>query len=77
MYEAKGSLISKTHSLRLLFPNGPVYVEAAFFNDKTETMLLFQSHNVSDSYFFYTFKMISIPVNLRYMLSITLKANMC
>lgn len=46
VYEAKGSLISKTHSLRLLFPNGPVYVEAAFFNEKSQIMLLFQSYNV-------------------------------
>uniref|UniRef100_A0A915DHH1 Peptidase metallopeptidase domain-containing protein n=1 Tax=Ditylenchus dipsaci TaxID=166011 RepID=A0A915DHH1_9BILA len=46
VFEVKGNTIVNTHSLRLLFPNGPVYVEAALFNEKTEKMLLFQSHSV-------------------------------
>uniref|UniRef100_A0A914D5R0 Peptidase metallopeptidase domain-containing protein n=1 Tax=Acrobeloides nanus TaxID=290746 RepID=A0A914D5R0_9BILA len=46
VYELRGNRVVKTHSLRTLFPRGPIYVDAAFANDRSNTMMLFQSYQV-------------------------------
>jgi hypothetical protein len=46
VYEMRGSTVIKVHSMRLLFPNGPIYVDAAMSNERNQVILLFQSSNV-------------------------------
>lgn len=46
VYEVRGRSIQKTHSLRLFFPNGPLYVEAAYINERSQALVLFQSYQV-------------------------------
>lgn len=48
VYEMRGKRVVKVHSLRLLFPSGPIYVDAAIANPRTESILLFQSGSVSE-----------------------------
>ncbi|KAE9547659.1 hypothetical protein FO519_009128, partial [Halicephalobus sp. NKZ332] len=46
VYEYSGGRITKTHSLRLLFPKGPIYVDAALSNQRSGSLMLFQGYNV-------------------------------
>uniref|UniRef100_A0AC34FEU9 Peptidase metallopeptidase domain-containing protein n=1 Tax=Panagrolaimus sp. ES5 TaxID=591445 RepID=A0AC34FEU9_9BILA len=46
VYEFSSGKITKSHSLHLLFPKGPIYVDAALSNDRTSSLLLFQGYNV-------------------------------
>ena len=46
VYEYSNGKITKTHSLRLLFPKGPIYVDAALSNKQSSTLMLFQGYNV-------------------------------
>jgi hypothetical protein len=46
IYELRGGSVTRVHSLRTTFPKGPIYVEAAFYNPRSQTMALFQSRNV-------------------------------
>ncbi|CAD5232233.1 unnamed protein product [Bursaphelenchus xylophilus] len=46
VFELRDKTIIKQHSLRTLFPNGPIYVEAAYLNKNDRTMVLFQSYKV-------------------------------
>lgn len=46
VYEINGQSINKLHSLRILFPNGPIYVEAAYYNENNGIIVLFQSYQV-------------------------------
>ncbi|CAD5222899.1 unnamed protein product [Bursaphelenchus okinawaensis] len=46
VFEIRDKTIIKEHSLRTLFPNGPIYVEAAYLNKNDRTMVLFQSYKV-------------------------------
>lgn len=46
VYEIHGGSVTRVNSLRTLFPNGPIYVEAAFYNARSQTIVLFQSYNV-------------------------------
>uniref|UniRef100_A0A914QM46 Peptidase metallopeptidase domain-containing protein n=1 Tax=Panagrolaimus davidi TaxID=227884 RepID=A0A914QM46_9BILA len=51
VYEFDNGRITKSHSLRLLFPKGPIYVDAALSNDRTSSLLLFQGYSVYSFHF--------------------------
>lgn len=46
VFEIHGKSVTRVHSLKLLFPNSPIYVEAAYYNSRSQTMSLFQSYKV-------------------------------
>uniref|UniRef100_A0A7E4VIK3 ZnMc domain-containing protein n=1 Tax=Panagrellus redivivus TaxID=6233 RepID=A0A7E4VIK3_PANRE len=46
VHEFSNNRITKSHSLRLLFPKGPIYVDAALSNPQSRTLMLFQGYNV-------------------------------
>lgn len=46
VYEMRGNRVVKVHGLRTLFPSGPIFVDAALANPRTESILLFQSGSV-------------------------------
>jgi len=46
VFEIHGKTVTRVHSLRLLFPNGPIYAEAAYYNTRSQTMSIFQSFKV-------------------------------